>query len=40
MSKKLPKSADTGRIVKKSELKKNPKTTYAQTVKGGKKKGK
>lgn len=30
---KLPKSADTGRIVKKSDLKKDPKTTYLQTIK-------
>lgn len=30
---KLPKSAKTGRIVKKEELKKNPDTTYLQTVK-------
>lgn len=29
---KIPKSAKTGRIVKKSELKKNPDTTYEQTI--------
>jgi hypothetical protein len=37
-ARKLPKSAATGRIVKKSALKSKPKTTYAQTIKKGKKK--
>jgi hypothetical protein len=34
---KVHKSAKTGRFVKKSTVKKNPSTTYTQTVKRGKK---
>lgn len=37
-TKKLPKSARTGKIVKASELKKKPNETYLQTVPVKKKK--
>jgi hypothetical protein len=36
MARKVNKSAKTGRFVKNSTVKKNPSTTYKQTVKKGK----
>jgi len=36
MPRKVNKSAKTGRFIKNSTVKKNPSTTYKQTVKKGK----